>query len=95
MTPIVVTCSLIVQMCVKSQVGYYSRKAGTIEQRFSFLKTYIILLPVCTLNIQALYDTDNFALVMYYFVCLLTFTSVFMASGLIIRNSGRGQSINL
>ena len=38
-SPTVGTYTLIVQMCVKSQVGYLPREADTIEQRLSFLKT--------------------------------------------------------
>ena len=54
MTQTMETCTLIVQMCVKSQVGYQPREAGTIEQIFSFLKTKINLRPVFTLSCQAL-----------------------------------------
>ena len=36
MTPTVGTYTLIVQMCVKSRVGYLPREAGTIEHKFSF-----------------------------------------------------------
>jgi hypothetical protein len=52
MTLTVETCTLIVQMCVKLLVGYFPREAGTIKQRFSFSKTYII--PVFILHSQAL-----------------------------------------
>ena len=34
---------VIVQLCVKSQVDYYPREAGTTEQRFSFYKTKLSL----------------------------------------------------
>ena len=46
MTPIVGTYTLIVQMCVKSRVGYLSQKAGKIGHKFSFKKTELILRPV-------------------------------------------------
>ena len=39
MTPTVGTYTLIVQMCVKSRVGYLPREAGTIGHKFSFKKT--------------------------------------------------------
>ena len=42
-TPTVVTYTLIVQMCVKSRVGYLPREAGTIGRKFSFKKTELIL----------------------------------------------------
>ena len=34
--------------------GLLTREAGTIEQRFSFFKTEIVLQPVYTLNSQGL-----------------------------------------
>ena len=43
MTPTVGTYTLIVQMCVKSRVGYLPREAGTIVHKFSFQKTELIL----------------------------------------------------
>ena len=48
-TPTVETYTLIVQMCVKSQVGYLPREAGTIGHKFSFKKTELFLTPVFAL----------------------------------------------
>ena len=36
LTPTVGTYTLIVQMCVKSRVGYLPQEAGTIGHKFSF-----------------------------------------------------------
>ena len=57
--------NLIVQMCVKSQVGYLPREAGTIGHKFSFMKTELILRPVFALISQALENTEYIAIVMY------------------------------
>ena len=57
--------TLIVQMCVKSRVGYLPREAGTIGLKFSFKKTELILRPVFALISQALQTTEYIALVMY------------------------------
>ena len=65
MTPAVGTYTLIVQMCVKSQVLYKPREAGTIEQRFSFKKTELTLRPVFALISQTLQNTAYIAIVMY------------------------------
>ena len=54
LTPTVETYTIIVQMCVKSRVGYLPREAGTIGQKFSFKKTELILRPVFALISQAL-----------------------------------------
>ena len=43
LTPTVGTYALIIQMCVKSRVGYFPREAGTIGHKFSFKKTELIL----------------------------------------------------
>ena len=45
-TPTVGTYTLIVQMCVKSRVGYLPQEAGTIGYKFSFKKTELIPNPV-------------------------------------------------
>ena len=58
LTPTVGTYTLIVQMCVKSRVGYLPREAGTIRHKFSFKKTELILRPVFALISQALQSTD-------------------------------------
>ena len=50
--PTVGTYTLIVHMCVKSQVGYLPREAGTIGHKFSFKKTELILRPVFALRAQ-------------------------------------------
>ena len=65
MTPIVGTYTLVVQMCVKSRVGYLPREAGTIGHKFSFKKTKLILRPVFALISQALQSTEYIAIVMY------------------------------
>ena len=65
LTPTVGTYTLIVQMCVKSRVGYLHREAGTIGQKFSFKKTELILIPVFALISQALQTTEYIAIVMY------------------------------
>ena len=52
MTPTETEYTLIVQMCVKSRVGYLPREAGTIGQIFSFLKSEFR--PVFALISQAL-----------------------------------------
>ena len=54
LTQTVGTYTLIVQMCVKSGVGYLPREAGTIGHKFSFKKTELILIPVFALISQAL-----------------------------------------
>ena len=54
MTPTESEFTLIVQMCVKSRVGYLPREAGTIGHKFSFKKTELILRPVFALISQAL-----------------------------------------
>ena len=59
------TYTLIVQMCVKSQVGYLPREAGTIGHKFSFKKTELILRPVFALISQALQNTEKNDIVMY------------------------------
>ena len=59
------TYTLIVQMCVKSRVGYLPREAGTIGHKFSFKKTKLILRPVFALISQALQSTEYIAIVMY------------------------------
>ena len=56
---------IIVQMCVKSRVGYLPRKAGTIEHKFSLKKTELILRPVFALISQTLQNTEYIAIVMY------------------------------
>ena len=43
LTPTVGTYTLILQMCVKSRVGYLPQEAGTIGHKFSFKKTEFIL----------------------------------------------------
>ena len=55
----------IVQMCVKSRVGYLPLEAGTIGHKFSFKKTELILIPVFALISQALQSTEYIAIVMY------------------------------
>ena len=65
LTPTVGTSKLVVQMCVKSRVGYLPREAGTIGQDFSFKKTELILRPVCALISQALQNTEYIAIIMY------------------------------
>ena len=65
LTPTVGIYTLIVQMCVKSRVGYLPQEAGTIGQKFSFKKTEIILRPVIALISQALQTTKYIAIVMY------------------------------
>ena len=65
LTPTVGTYTLIVQMCVKSRVGYLPREAGTIGHKFSFKKTELILRPVFALISQALQNTEHIAIVMY------------------------------
>ena len=52
MTPTESEYTLIVQMCVKSRVGFLPREAGTIGQIFSFSKTKFR--PVFALISQAL-----------------------------------------
>ena len=59
------TYTLIVQMCVKSRVGYLLREAGTIGQKFCFKKTELIIRPVFALISQALQTTEYIAMVMY------------------------------
>ena len=61
MTPTVGPNTLIVQMFVKSLVGYLPREAGTIEYKFSFQKTG----PVFALISQSLQNTEYIAIVMY------------------------------
>ena len=61
LTPTLGTYTLIVQMFVKSQVGYLPREAGKIGHKFSFKKTELIL----TLISQALQNTKYIAIVMY------------------------------
>ena len=65
LTPTVGTHTLIVQMCLKSRVGYLPREAGTIGHKFSFRKTELILTPVFVLISQALLNTAYIAIVMY------------------------------
>jgi hypothetical protein len=65
MTSTVGTYTSIVQMCVKSRVGYLPREAGTIGHEFSFKKTELILRPVFALISQALRNTEYIAKVMY------------------------------
>ena len=65
LTPTKGTYTLIVQMCVKSQVGYLPREAGTIGHKFSFKKIKRILRPVRALISQALQSTEYIARVMY------------------------------
>ena len=65
LTPSVGTYTLIVQMCVKLRVGYLPREAGTIEHKFSFKKTELILRPVFALISQALQNTEYIAIAMY------------------------------
>ena len=65
LTPTVGTYTLIVQMCVQSQVGYLLREAGTIGHRFSFKKTELILRPVFAIISQALQNTEDIAIVMF------------------------------
>ena len=64
MTPTEIEYALIVQMCVKSQVGYLPREAGTIGHKFSFKKTELILRPVFALISQTLENTEYIAIVM-------------------------------
>ena len=59
------TYTLIVQMCVKSRVGYLPRVAGTIGHKFSFEKTELILRPVFALISQALKNKEFIAIVTY------------------------------
>ena len=65
MTPTVGTYTLIVQMCVKSRVGFLPREAGTIGHEFSFTETKLIFRPVFALISQALQNTEYIAKVMY------------------------------
>ena len=65
LTPIVGTYTLIVQMCVKSRVGYLPREAGTIGHKFIFKKTELILAPVFASISQALRSFEYIAIVMY------------------------------
>jgi hypothetical protein len=65
MSPTVGPYTLIVQMCVKSRVGYLPREAGTIGHEFSFKKTELILRPVFALISQALQNTAYISIVMY------------------------------
>ena len=65
MSPTVGAYTLIVQMCVKSRVGYLPREAGTIGHKFSFKKTEFILWPVYALICQALQNTEYIGIVMY------------------------------
>ena len=65
MTPDEGINTLIVQMCVKSRVGYLPREAGTIGHEFSFKKTEVIHRPVFALISQALQNTEFIAIVMY------------------------------
>ena len=65
LTPTVGPYTLIVQMCVKSQVGFLPREAGTIRHKFCFKKTELILRPVFALISQALQNTEYIAIVMY------------------------------
>ena len=65
LTPTVGTYTIIVQMCVKSQVGYVPREAGAIGHKFSLKKTELILRPVFALISQALQNTEYIAVVMY------------------------------
>ena len=65
LTPTVGTHTLIVQMCVKSRVGYLPREAGTIGNKFSFKKTELIFRPVFALISQALQTTEYIAILMY------------------------------
>ena len=64
-SPTVGTYTLIVQMCVKSQVGYLPWEAGTIGHEFSFKKTELILRPAFVLIIEALQNTEYISIVMY------------------------------
>ena len=65
MTPTVQTYKLIVQMCVKPQVGYLPGEAGTIGHKFSFKKTKLILRPVFALISQTLQNTEYIDIGMY------------------------------
>ena len=65
MTQTVGTYTLIIQMCVKSRVGYLPREAGTIGHKFSFKKTELILRTVFALISQALQNTEYITIVMY------------------------------
>ena len=58
LNPTVETYTLIVQMFVKSRVGYLPREAGTIGHKFSFKKTELILRPVFALISQALQSIE-------------------------------------
>ena len=58
LTPTMGTYTLIVQMCVKLQVGYLPREAGTIGHKFSLKKTELIHRPVFALISQALENTE-------------------------------------
>ena len=64
LTPTVGTYTLIVQMCVKSRMGYLPREAGTIGHKFSFKKTEFLLRPVFALISQALQNTEYISIVM-------------------------------
>ena len=64
MSPTVGTYTLIVQMCVKSRVGYLPQEAGIIGHEFSFKKTELILRPVFALISQARQNTEYIAIVM-------------------------------
>ena len=65
MTPTAGTYTLIVQMCVKSQVGYLPREAGTMDINLVSRKLNPILRPVFALISQALQNTEYIAIVMY------------------------------
>ena len=65
LTPTVGTYTLIVQMCVKSRVGYLPREAGTIGHKFSFKKSELILRPVFALISQALKTNEYIAILVY------------------------------
>ena len=65
MTPTVGTYAIIVQMCVKSRVGYLPREAGTNWHKFTFKKTELILRPAFALISQALQNTEYIVIVMY------------------------------
>ena len=80
MTPTVRTYTLIVQMCVKSRVGYLPREASTIGHKFSFKKTDLILRPVFALISQALQNTEYTAIVMI--IALLVYQHLYKDSWL-------------
>ena len=61
-TPTMGKYTLIVQMCVKSRVGYLPREAGTIGHKFSFKKTELILRPSFALISQ---KTEYIAILMH------------------------------